>query len=522
MDNVKVFTPEWTVELMLQYGYYFDKYYPYGYIDIRRKHVMDNSCGDGAILTKIVTAYITMFFGTHGITEKYHAGAPDIADMDNVENVFRRVKNDKDYYRDLSDDEKHDLKTELETYIHGIEIDEDLHKRCIANLNMVAKNFGLEDVKWDVICCDALKCDKYDGKMDFVFANPPYKNIHNFGEDKEFLKSFSFITKGMADLYIVFFEKGFQMLSENGKMTYLTPSSWLTSMAGMNLRDYVYKNNLLTVVMDFNSLKVFDNATTFTMISVFSKIKANTNVIVYHRKNKDENTSWMVKPFEEWVSDGKFYFTLNKSGFETLKRVREHKYKTHVQVKNGFATLNDKLFIVDGSSWVQRYANIISCIKASKGEEHSIIFPYTPEGEPLPFESLGSMAKGILTSHAEKLGIDTTKDGWWLYGRTQAIKDVNKSRLSVNNLISTVDDLKLCYLRPGDGVYSGYYITSEKRNGIWQARGVIRDIIGYYDEDEFINYVKVIGKYKNGGYYTFSSKELQDYLNYKIEQIYET
>ena len=30
-----------------------------------------------------------------------------------------------------------------------------------------------------------------------------------------------------------------------------------------------------------------------------------------------------------------------------------------------------------------------------------------------------------------------------------------------------------------------------------------------------MNYVRMLGKYKSGGYYTYSSKELENYLNWK-------
>lgn len=32
--------------------------------------------------------------------------------------------------------------------------------------------------------------------------------------------------------------------------------------------------------------------------------------------------------------------------------------------------------------------------------------------------------------------------------------------------------------------------------------------------EEFLNYVKALKKYKSGGYYTFSSKDLENYLNW--------
>ncbi|MFG6319101.1 MAG: hypothetical protein K1W33_04465 [Clostridia bacterium] len=35
-------------------------------------------------------------------------------------------------------------------------------------------------------------------------------------------------------------------------------------------------------------------------------------------------------------------------------------------------------------------------------------------------------------------------------------------------------------------------------------------------DEEFGEYVSLLGKYKSGGYYTFSSKDVKTYLDYKI------
>ena len=34
--------------------------------------------------------------------------------------------------------------------------------------------------------------------------------------------------------------------------------------------------------------------------------------------------------------------------------------------------------------------------------------------------------------------------------------------------------------------------------------------------DDFVAYISLLGKYKSGGYYTFSSKDVKAYLDYKL------
>ena len=99
--------------------------------------------------------------------------------------------------------------------------------------------------------------------------------------------------------------------------------------------------------------------------------------------------------------------------------------------------------------------------------------------------------------------------GWYGFGRTQGINDVYRCKYSINALLKTQSDLKLIKCDKGVGVYSGLYILTEIEEN------TLRDML--FSED-FVSYVSLLGKYKNGGYYTFSSKDLKNYLEYKYSQ----
>ena len=204
MDNYRlikhsgqVFTPDFIVEQMLDFCGYM-------YSEILRKHLIDNSCGDGAFLCLAVERYCRTF----------------------LENCNNKIQ----------------LKKELEKYFHGIELDNVAFKNCLYNLNETVKPFGIQEVKWDIQHADALTIDEYDNKMDFVVGNPPYVRVHNLAENYERVKKFIFANGGMTDLYLVFFELGFRMMKRDGKLCYITPSSWLSSLAATNMRKYITVN----------------------------------------------------------------------------------------------------------------------------------------------------------------------------------------------------------------------------------------------------------------------------------------
>ena len=209
----RVYTPEYLVKLILDFGRYNDN-------RILKKHTIDNSCGDGAFLKEIVKRYCLSFLAQSN---------------------------------DLST-----LKHELENYIHGIELDADECKACFQNLSNTASEFGLTNVQWDITNADTLKIDRFNGKMDFVFGNPPYVRVHNLEDSYDTVKKYRFAEQGMTDLFIVFFEIGFNMLSKDGLMCLITPSSWLSSKAGNHLRKYInhYKN--LTGFIDLGHFQPFE------------------------------------------------------------------------------------------------------------------------------------------------------------------------------------------------------------------------------------------------------------------------
>ena len=100
-----------------------------------------------------------------------------------------------------------------------------------------------------------------------------------------------------------------------------------------------------------------------------------------------------------------------------------------------------------------------------------------------------------------------------MYGRTQALKDVCILKYAVNTCIKGVESIKLTEVPPGCGLYSGLYILPDKGVTFDMLDRIIRN-------EEFIRYVSLLKNYKSGGYYTFNSKDLELYINYKIQLEY--
>ncbi len=453
----RIYTPQHIVDVILDYVGYTT--------DILQKHIIDNSCGDGAFLCEIVRRYCTSF-----------------------------LANDKNL---------HKLALELQVYIHGIELDPIEHQRCIENLNQVISTYGLSPIDWDVICADTLTQHQHDKRMDFVVGNPPYVRVHNLDKSYDAVKQYSFTQSGMTDLFIVFFEIGFNMLDKTGKMCLITPSSWLSSRAGEALRKYILQHHNLSGVIDLEHYQAFQ-ATTYTLISRFDSMRNDS--IDYQTYDGVLHKKRALK-----YSD----FNINNSFFLStpfdLKRLRDIRLNTTtslVKVKNGYATLADKIFI--GAFPFDAFT--INVVKASTGEWRKCIFPYNKQGKPLSEEVLkDSQTYKYLLEHKEQLtnGRDSERSEWYLFGRSQAILDTFKNKIAINSIIKDLDSIKLVAVPAGCGVYSGLYILTDV---------LFEHIQSILLSADFLEYIKILKNYKSGGYYTFSSKDLELFINYKLQQ----
>lgn len=462
----KINTPDYLVEEILDQGKYLCG-------NISQKHVIDNSCGDGQFMIHIVDRYC------------------------------------KDFLMHSTD--LNQLKEELETYIHAIDIEikeiETSKERC----DKVVQLYGLnEKINWNFLNTDTLKYNKFDNKMDFVIGNPPYVRVHNLNEELDSVKEYLFGNGGMTNLYIVFYEIGLKMLNDTGILTYITPSSFFTSIAGNNMRNYIIDNKLLECLCDLKHFQPF-NATTYTTIVTLNKSEKFEKVKYYEF---DENT---LKPYfveelniSDYYINNNFYFS-KISKLKLLKNIIYNNNVANVFVKNGYATLADKVFIND-FEFESKY--IIPIVKASRGKWSKVFYPYDDKANLIEEKDLkkDSILYNYLLDKKETLlkrSIEPgSKSNWFAFGRTQGINDTYKEKISINSLIKESKDLKIVDVKAGQGVYSGLYIISDEVSKDEIKKALL--------DEEFGEYVSLLGKYKSGGYYTFSSKDVKTYLDYKI------
>lgn len=144
----------------------------------------------------------------------------------------------------------------------------------------------LSEIDMQIFTADSLRCE-WPCKFDMVVGNPPYVKFQDLDDITRtfLLESYQTTKMGTYNLYFAFFELGLNLLNEDGKLGYITPNNYFTSLSGEPLRQFFQENKSIYQIVDFDATKVFD-VQTYTAITFLNKKK--NEQIQYDRIEKGE------------------------------------------------------------------------------------------------------------------------------------------------------------------------------------------------------------------------------------------
>src|SRR3989344_1292290 len=324
--NGVVYTPKWVVNLILD-NLAYNK-------DIYKKKIIDPACGDGAFLSEIVERFIFD-------AEQKKLNKPQIKKFIG-ENVF------------------------------GFDIDEVAIKKCVATLDEIALKHNLKNINWQIIKTDSLdkkNVGKYFDFFDFVVGNPPYIRIQHLGKERrsKIQGDWHLCKKGSTDIFITFFELGFYLLNKTGKLGYITPNTYLKTKAGESLREFIKNSGSLRTLIDFEHNQLFENATTYSVITVLDKNHRKNPFALY--KGDTESVEYIDDVNIENLHNDNWILTSNK----ILKKLQEIEKRGMplnkiARIHVGITTLADNLYIFKNP----RIENDIAIITLKTGETFTI------------------------------------------------------------------------------------------------------------------------------------------------------
>ena len=298
-----------------------------GYIPamaIESKNLIDPACGSGGFLVRAARRLIAR----HAV--KFGKATPKEA-LDN--------KRWPEVYEKLTPNECEEIINSIATHIHGFDINPfavnisemnllfqmiDLYSKVVKkNHSFIIPRFKVyetdslelpmdqtklmqfhgsigESLAKDKTSTDELKRKKYD----FVVGNPPYVNTSNLESSIQidyYRRAYSETVFRNFDLYIPFIQLGVKLMSDKGRMSYICSNQFMVKEYGKNLRKYLHKHVGIQELIDFEDNRVFDSATNYPLIFVFTREKPQTTLCVKVLSSSEN----VFKEIEAYKNSGK-------------------------------------------------------------------------------------------------------------------------------------------------------------------------------------------------------------------------
>lgn len=479
-EKCQIATPFKYVDLMLDIVEYKK--------NIFGRKVLENSCGEGNILCKVVERYIL--------------------------DGFSLKKN------------REEIALSLQGNIYGVEYDNNKKNKCIENLNNLILKYKINNVKWNISNEDFLQQNN-DTLFSYIIGNPPYISYKNLSIANRTYCKEKFISceKGKFDYCYAFIEKSLQLLNDNGKFVYLVPNSIFKNVFAEKLRDLL-KTNIKSIYDNFNE-KVFQEASVSPSIFLYINNSSDKYIDYYDCfEGLPKNCMRLLKE----KLDRKWIFSTH------LKQDYSDEYLRFGDafiVGNSIATLSNKCFLVKANNLIEK-KNYYKADNESKLEKtivkdavspssiknnikYKIIFPYYYLEDKLcrysekDFKAKYPNAFKYLKNKKEVLEKRTSdeKTLWFEYGRSQALKNMNENKLMISILIN--EKINVYSVSKDTIPFSGIYITSKTSE---YPLSLAKKIL---ESPQFFDYIYAKGIKSEGNSRRITCNDVKDYC-FKMQQ----
>lgn len=235
------------------------------------------------------------------------------------------------YYSCSDHKEKDTLQRKISNVIHKL-IKSQGYESILSELQEMNLAENNKFFLWHTWFSDVFNREEGKNGFDIVIGNPPYIFSRNnlTSKDKRIYKENYFLTQFKINLYILFIEKGFHILKENGTLFYITPNNWLTLDTNSDLREFILKETYSIKILQ-NYANVFENAKVDTVIIGFNKIGSTTLEYLEWIDKKPKVLSNKNK--SEYLKIPKFIISNSISSF--MDKIKGEELEYIADVKNG-------------------------------------------------------------------------------------------------------------------------------------------------------------------------------------------
>lgn len=441
----------------------------------------------------------------------------------------------------------------FQNQIFGLDIQEYSVTRSKLLLSLLALSEGedIEQFHFNIHQGDTLIFNWSEVINDFqgfeiIVGNPPYVSARNLDiEAKENVKLWEVCSTGNPDLYIPFFQIGYENLAPNGILGYITMNTFFKSLNGRALRRYFEDNRISIRIIDFGTHQIFKSKSTYTCICFLENVEQN--FVEYYKSVSKElpNNRNLYSRVNFRNLDAKKGWNLNNN--EIISRIEAvgNPFGKLYKTRHGIATLRNDLFIFkpvaeDEDFFYLQNGNlypiekgickdILNSNKLSRSIDfdsvrEKVLFPYNDENKPKALEEeflkdVFPEAYKYLKKKKEELAKrDKGKgeyDKWFAFGRTQSLEKVgNKlffpkfSDQTPNYLLSNDNDLLF---------YNGQAVVGHSVEEMLLIKKIMESRLFWY-------YIKTTSKPYSSSYYSLNGNYINnfgicDFTNNEIDFI---
>ena len=217
--------------------------------------IIDPACGTGYLLLDFVMQLLS-----------------DRTNKSNIRKIFTRAV----YGTDIEKKNVQFVRALLKTlYMCIFCLDDQIEKYQGRTKSHISKDLNSVFRKVDehIIMADFLRHRPFgDLKFDYIIANPPYIRVHKMSQKlNRYLRKEYYTPYRDFDIYICFFERGLQVLKDDGILGFITPEKYLQRLYGTKLRKFILSNSYILELINISRCYDVFEVDVYPLITILQK-----------------------------------------------------------------------------------------------------------------------------------------------------------------------------------------------------------------------------------------------------------
>lgn len=217
------------------------------------------------------------------------------------------------------------------------------------------------------------------GGFDCVIGNPPYLRLQGLQETQPeslsyYKDNYEAAKSGNYDIYVLFNERGYNLLNNNGVLGFIQPHKFFQSDFGSGIRNFLVKNKALYEIVNFGHQQVFKEASTYSCLLFLQKNNRNQvkiknvedlNLFISNQTFSDE----FLVDYPPMDSKWNFFSPVKESLMKKLNSLPYRLGDITRKIFVGLQTSADKIYVLEIEK-EKRYT--IKCFSKSLNESVEI------------------------------------------------------------------------------------------------------------------------------------------------------